>query len=77
MNEEWDPYTYSYRIHWSPEAHGYVALVAEFPAMQSPPKITPQAALDALVTAVVEKLNQLDAKGEPRPAALALTGMHR
>lgn len=45
--------------------------------MQSPPKATPQAALDVLTTTVVEKLNQLDAEGQPRPAALALSGLGR
>lgn len=77
MNEEWETYQYSYRIHWSPQAHGYVAFVAEFPDMKSPPKVTPQSALHALVTDVNDKLDQLDAEGEPHPAALALAGVHR
>ncbi len=77
MKPEWKAYEYSYRIHWSPSEHGYVAFVAEFPTMQSPPKATPQAALDVLTTTVVEKLNQLDAEGQPRPAALALSGLGR
>lgn len=63
---------YSYRIHWSADQRGYVASVAEFPAMQSRPAPTPHAAVDALTTAVVEKLQALDADGQPRPRALAL-----
>lgn len=77
MNEKWETYQYSYRIHWSPQAQGYVAFAAEFPDMQSLPKVTPQSALDALMTAVIEKLEQLDAEGAPHPAALALAGVHR
>ena len=59
-------YEYSYRIRWSPADQGYVASVAEFPTMQSPPGVTPKAALDALMTTVVEKLNQLDVDAQPR-----------
>lgn len=77
MKPEWKAYEYSYRIHWAPREHGYVAFVAEFPTMQSPPKVTPHAAFDALMTTVVEKLNQLDADGEPRPLALASSGPGR
>ncbi len=77
MKPEWKAYEYSYRTHWVSSEHGYVAFVAEFPTMQSPPKVTPQAAFDALKTTVVEKLNQLDADGEPRPPALALSGPGR
>ena len=79
MIPEWKAkaYEYSYRIRWSPADQGYVAAVAEFPTMQSPPGVTPQAALDALMTTVVEKLNQLDVEGKPRPPALALSGLGR
>ena len=81
MISEWiaraKAYEYSYRIRWSPVDQGYVASVAEFPKMQSPPGITPKAALDALMTTVVEKLNQLDVEGKPRPPALAQSGLGR
>ena len=73
----WKAYEYSYRIRWSPADQGDVASVAEFPTMQSPPGFTPKAALDALMTTVVEKLNKLDAEGKPRPPALALSGLGR
>lgn len=63
---------YEYRIHWSPDEQGYVAYVAEFPTMHSSPAKTPQAALDALMVSVVEKLNQLSVTGEPLPTAFAL-----
>ncbi|CAN5871972.1 hypothetical protein BH09ACT7_BH09ACT7_33260 [soil metagenome] len=74
MNSHWRACEYTYRIHWSPGEKGYVAFVAEFPEMQSPPKATPQGALDALTTIVVERLDQLDADGEPRPPTLAQAG---
>jgi hypothetical protein len=74
---EWKAYEYSYRARWAPREHGYVAFVAEFPTMQSPPKATPNAAFLALKTTVVEKLNQLDADGEPRPSTLASSGPGR
>jgi hypothetical protein len=77
MRPEWKAYEYSYRIHWSPGERGYVASVAEFPTMQSPPRVTPHAALDALMTTVVEKLHQLDVEGKPRPPALAESGLRR
>ncbi|HUH68268.1 MAG TPA: hypothetical protein VLZ05_04920 [Mycobacterium sp.] len=77
MKPEWKAYEYSYRIHWSPGERGYVAYVAEFPTMQSPPGATPHAALDALMTTVVEKLHQLDVEGKPRPPALAQSGLSR
>jgi len=64
---------YSYRIHWSADNGGYVASVAEFPSMQSPAAPTPHAAAEALLTAVVAKLQELDADGQPRPHALALS----
>jgi len=59
---------------WSATEHGYVASVAEFPAMKSPPEATPHAAFDALTAAVVAKLRELDGDGQPRPAALAQAG---
>ena len=64
---------YSYRIRWSHDDHGYVATVAEFPALRSPAAPTPHAALDALTAAVEHKLVELDLNGEPRPLALALS----
>ncbi len=77
MKPELKAYEYTYRIHWSPNERAYVAFVAEFPSMQSPPEFTPHAALHALTTTVVEKLHQLDAAGEPRPQSLALSGLGR
>ena len=74
MKPEWKASEYSYRIRWSPKEHGYVASVAEFPKLQSPPKATPHAAFDALTAIVVVELRQLDVEGRPRPAALAEAG---
>ncbi|MBX7434010.1 hypothetical protein JDV09_18100 [Mycobacterium sp. Y57] len=74
MKPEWKAYEYSYRIHWSPDNRRYVASVAEFPAMQSTPEVTPKAALDALMTDVVAKLAQLDGDGQSFPAAEPVTG---
>ena len=62
MITEWKAkaYEYSYRIRWSPADQGYVAAVAEFPTMQSPPEVTPQAALHLLMARVVQRVHQLD-----------------
>ena len=62
MITEWKAkaYEYSYRIRWSPADQGYVASVAEFPTMQSPPEVTPQAALHSLMARVVQRVHQLD-----------------
>jgi len=67
-------YEYSYRVRWSAVERGYVASVAEFPTMQSPPSDTPHAALDALMTAVTQRLNQLDIDDDPRPPVLGANG---
>ncbi|MCX2930823.1 hypothetical protein ORI20_11075 [Mycobacterium sp. CVI_P3] len=75
MKPRWKAYEYSYRIHWSPGEHGYVASVAEFPTMQSTPATTPHAALDALLATVEQRLNQLDINGDPRPPVLGLSGL--
>ena len=74
MKPEWKASEYSYHIRWSAAERGYVASVAEFPALKSPPKPTPHAAFDALTASVVAKLRELDGDGEPRPAALAHAG---
>ena len=74
MKPEWKASEYSYRIRWSAAEHGYVASVAEFPAMKSPLEATPHAAFDALTAAVVARLRELDGDGQPRPAALAQAG---
>ena len=49
----------TYNIHWSPAVLGYVASVAEFPALQAGPKATPQAAFDVLRADVVATLERL------------------
>jgi len=74
MKPEWKASEYSYRIRWSAAERGYVASVAEFPGMKSSPEATPHAAFDALTTAVVARLLELDGDGQPRPAALAQAG---
>lgn len=74
MKPEWKASEYSYHIRWSAAERGYVASVAEFPALKSPPKPTPHAAFDALTASVVARLRQLDEDGQPRPAALAQAG---
>lgn len=74
MKPELKASEYSYRIRWSRQEHGYIASVAEFPKLTSPPKPTPHAAFDALTAKVVAKLVQLDVEGEPRPATLAEAG---
>ena len=53
-------YEYCYRIRWLPANRGYVASVAEFPTMQSPPEVTPPAALHSLMARVVQRVHQLD-----------------
>lgn len=63
---------YTYTIHYSPEEGGYVAYVAEFPALRSAAGATPQAALHALMVEVVDELQQLDDAGEAPP--MAMTG---
>ncbi len=77
MKPEWTACEYSYRIHRSPGDHGYVATVAEFPRLQSPPAATPGAALSTLTTAVVEQLYRLDSDGRARPLAFAVSGSDR
>jgi len=72
MKQEWKAYDYSYRIHWSPGERGYIASVAEFPTMQSPAEATPQAALNALMSTVIEDLHQREINHEPPPESLAL-----
>lgn len=65
---------YTYRIHWSPDQHGYVASVAEFPAIQSPPEDTPHAAVEKVVASVVGELRTLDLDGQSMPLSLAANG---
>jgi len=74
MKPEWKASEYSYHIKWSAAENGYVASVAEFPGLTSPPAATPHAAFDALTAFVVAKLRALDEDGRPRPAALAQAG---
>ncbi|MBI3216309.1 MAG: hypothetical protein HYZ38_21040 [Mycobacterium sp.] len=62
---------YTYRIHWSPAQQGYVASVAEFPEIQSPPTATPAGAADAVATLVVQKLRRLDSEDRSMPLILA------
>jgi hypothetical protein len=73
MIPEWKAkaYEYNYRIRWSPSDQGYIASVAEFPTMQSPPEITPQAALHSLMACVVRKVHHLDVDAHPRLQTLA------
>ena len=73
MKPEWkaEAYRYNYCIRWSPGDQGYVASVAEFPTIQSPPEITPQAALHALMARVVQRLHHLDDDGQPQLLTLA------
>lgn len=72
MRAKRQPYGYGYRIRWSADQGGYVATVAEFPAMQSAPFPTPHGALTALAEAVENKRKDLDRHGPARPAALAM-----
>ncbi len=58
---------YSYRIHWSPVQHGYIATVTEFPALQSEPAQTPHAAVETVMASVIERLNALDVDGGSMP----------
>lgn len=67
MNLRTKALEYSYRIHWSPGQHGYVATVAEFPALQSEPAQTPHAAVEKLMASVMERLNALDVDGGSMP----------
>lgn len=72
MKAQQKAYEYTYRIHWSPDHGGYVASVAEFPAMQSAASPTPHGALTALTDAVQQRLADLDVRGEPRPEVLTV-----
>lgn len=67
MNLRTKALEYSYRIHWSPVQHGYIATVTEFPALQSEPAQTPHAAVEMVVDSVIERLNALDVDGCSMP----------
>mgnify|MGYP002038842706 FL=1 len=70
MRAELKAYEYGYRIRWSGKDRGYVATVAEWPAITSPPADTPHAALQSVIKAVVRELRRCDAEGRPRPSTI-------
>ncbi|BBZ06813.1 hypothetical protein MDOR_09820 [Mycolicibacterium doricum] len=67
MNLRMKALEYSYRIHWSAGRHGYIATVAEFPALQSEPAQTPHAAVETVMASVIERLHALDVDGASMP----------
>lgn len=65
-------YEYGFRIRWSAADRGYVASVAEWPTIKSPPASTPHAALQAVIPEVIRELNRCDAEGRPRPPVMGI-----
>lgn len=61
---------YSYRVTWSPEDQEHVALCTEFPSLSWLAK-TPEAALKGIQKVVADVVAEMQASGEPVPAALA------
>lgn len=61
---------YTYRVTWSPEDQEHLALCTEFPSLSWLGK-TPEAALKGIQKVVADVVADLQASGEPVPAALA------
>ena len=61
---------YTYRVTWSPEDQEHHALCTEFPSLSWLAK-TPEAALKGIQKVVVDVVAEMQASGEPVPAALA------
>jgi predicted HicB family RNase H-like nuclease len=61
---------YTYRVTWSPEDQEHLALCIEFPSLSWLAK-TPEAALKGIQKVVVDVVAEMQASGEPVPAALA------
>ena len=61
---------YTYRVTWSPEDQEYIGLCAEFASLSWLAK-TPEKALKGIQKVVAEVVADLQASGEPVPAALA------
>jgi predicted HicB family RNase H-like nuclease len=61
---------YTYRVTWSPEDQEYIGLCAEFASLSWLAK-TPEKALKGIQKIVADVVADLQASGEPVPAALA------
>lgn len=61
---------YTYRVTWSEEDQEHVGLCAEFPSL-SWLASSPEAALRGIRTVVAEVVEEMQAKGEAIPEALA------
>ena len=61
---------YTYRVTWSPEDEEHVGLCSEFASLSWLAK-TPDAALKGIQKVVGEAVADMQANGEPIPAALA------
>ena len=61
---------YTYRVTWSPEDQEHLALCTEFPSLSWLAK-TPEAALKGIQKVVADVVSEMQASGEPVPAALA------
>src|SRR5271157_6064924 len=61
---------YTYRVTWSDEDQEHVGLCAEFPSL-SWLASSPEAALRGIRTVVAEAVQEMQAKGEAIPDALA------
>jgi predicted HicB family RNase H-like nuclease len=61
---------YTYRVTWSPEDEEHVGLCSEFASLRWLAK-TPDAALKGIQKVVGEVVADMQANGEPIPAALA------
>lgn len=61
---------YTFRVTWSPEDGEHVGLCAEFPSLSWLAK-SPEGALKGIRRLVAEAVADMQASGEPVPAALA------